>query len=81
MARVEVFGTQDAVRLDFLDPSAGEQAQLDALVRQAEGFAAFARGGPQSGASIQDAAAALEAAERAASAIARGAPVATGSAR
>jgi myo-inositol 2-dehydrogenase / D-chiro-inositol 1-dehydrogenase len=65
MARVEVFGSRDAVRCDFLDPSDGETAQLDALVRQAEGFAAFARGGPQTGASIRDAAAALDAAERA----------------
>lgn len=69
MARVEVFGTQDAVRCDFLDPADGEQAQLDALVRQAEGFAIYARGGPISGASIHDAAAALAAAERAAAAI------------
>lgn len=70
MARVEVFGTRDAVRLDFLDPGGGEQAQLDALLLQAEGFAAFACGGPRSGASIHDAAAALEAAERAAAEIA-----------
>jgi myo-inositol 2-dehydrogenase/D-chiro-inositol 1-dehydrogenase len=69
MARVEVFGTLDAVRIDFLDPKDGERAQLDALVRQAEGFATFATGGPRSGASIQDAAAALEAAERASAAI------------
>lgn len=65
MARIEIFGTRDAVRIDFLDPKDGEQAQLDALVRQAEGFATFATGGPRSGASIHDAAAALEAAERA----------------
>ena len=69
MARVEVFGTRDAVRCDFLDPADGEQAQLDALVRQAEGFATYAMGGPITGASIHDAAAALEAAERAAAAI------------
>jgi myo-inositol 2-dehydrogenase / D-chiro-inositol 1-dehydrogenase len=69
MARLEVFGTRDAVRIDFLDPKDGEQAQLDALVRQAEGFATFAMGGPRTGASIQDAAAALEAAERAKAAI------------
>lgn len=69
MARVEVFGTRDAVRIDFLDPKDGEQAQLDALVRQAEGFATFATGGPRSGASIHDAAAALQAAERASAAI------------
>lgn len=69
MARIEVFGTRDAVRIDFLDPKHGEQAQLDALVRQAEGFAAFAGGGPRTGASICDAAASLEAAERASAAI------------
>jgi len=59
MARVEVFGTLDATRVDFLDPKDGEQAQLDALARQAEGFATFARGGQASGASIHDAAAAM----------------------
>lgn len=69
MARIEVFGTRDAVRIDFLDPKDGEQAQLHALVRQAEGFATFATGGPRSGASIHDAAAALQAAERASAAI------------
>lgn len=69
MARVEVFGTLDAARVDFLDPADGETAQLDALAHQAEAFAAFARGGPPSGATIQDAAAALEASERAAAAI------------
>jgi myo-inositol 2-dehydrogenase/D-chiro-inositol 1-dehydrogenase len=70
MARVEVFGTRDAVRSDFLDPKDGEQAQLDALVRQAEGFATFAAGGPCTGATIRDAAAAVAAAERAAEAMA-----------
>ena len=65
MARVEVFGTHDAVRCDVLDPKDGEQTQLDALVRQAEAFAAFARGGQLTGASIHDAAAALHAAESA----------------
>lgn len=70
MARVEVFGTHDAVRCDFLDPRDGEQTQLDALVRQAEAFAAFARGGPLTGASIHDAAAALQAAEMAAASMA-----------
>jgi myo-inositol 2-dehydrogenase/D-chiro-inositol 1-dehydrogenase len=71
MARIEVFGTRDAVRCDFLDPKDGERAQLDALVRQAEGFAAFAKGGPLTGASIHDAVAALQAAERASAAILR----------
>ena len=71
MARIEVFGTRDAVRCDFLDPKDGVRAQLDALVRQAEGFAGFARGGPLTGASIDDAVAALDAAERAAAAMQR----------
>lgn len=78
MARVEVFGTRDAVRLDFVDPKDGERAQLNALVRQAEGFATFATGGPRSGASIQDAAAALEAAERALAGIPRLSPALAG---
>jgi myo-inositol 2-dehydrogenase/D-chiro-inositol 1-dehydrogenase len=69
MARIEVFGSRDAVRCEFLDPQEGERAQLDALVRQAEGFAAYARGGPQTGASVDDAVAALNAAERAAAAM------------
>lgn len=78
MARLEAFGTRDAVRIDFLDPKDGDRAQLDALVRQAEGFAAFATGGPRSGASIQDAAAALAAAERAAAKILPLGPAVTG---
>lgn len=80
MARVEVFGTHDAVRIDFLDPAEGERAQLEALRLQAEGFAEFARGGPLTGASVEDAARALDAAERATSAIPRlaGATVAAG---
>ena len=71
MARIEVFGTRDAVRCDFLDPKDGVRAQLDALVRQTEGFAGFARGGPLTGASIDDAVAALDAAERATAAMER----------
>jgi myo-inositol 2-dehydrogenase/D-chiro-inositol 1-dehydrogenase len=71
MARVEVFGTHGAVRVDFLDPKDGEQAQLDALRRQAEGFAAYARGGPPTGASIADAVQALDAATRATAAVPR----------
>jgi myo-inositol 2-dehydrogenase / D-chiro-inositol 1-dehydrogenase len=78
MARIDVFGTSDAVRIDFLDPKDGEQAQLDALMRQADGFATFALGGPRSGASIQDAAAALEAAERAFAGILRRSPALAG---
>jgi myo-inositol 2-dehydrogenase / D-chiro-inositol 1-dehydrogenase len=69
MARAEVFGTRGTVRCDFLDPADGERAQLDALRRQAEGFAAFAAGADQLGASAEDAAAALDAAEQATQAI------------
>ena len=42
MARAEVFGTGGTIRCDFLDPADGERAQLEALRRQAESFAAFA---------------------------------------
>ena len=76
MVRVEVFGTRDAVRCDVLDPAEGEVAQLDALRRQAEGFADFASGGTASGASVVDAIAALEAAEHAWAAIRTAGPAA-----
>lgn len=71
MARVEVFGTRDAARVDFLDPQEGDAVQLDALRRQAEAFADFATGGPPTGASVDDAARALAAADRATSGIDR----------
>jgi myo-inositol 2-dehydrogenase/D-chiro-inositol 1-dehydrogenase len=66
MASVEVFGSKDHVQSIFLSPDDGERAQLEALVRQAEAFAAYARGGACRGASVEDAIAALEAAGRAA---------------
>jgi myo-inositol 2-dehydrogenase / D-chiro-inositol 1-dehydrogenase len=80
MARAEVFGTGGTIRCDFLDPADGERAQLDALRAQAEGFAAFARGGSDGaaagdgamagdGATAADAVAALRAAEQASAAI------------
>jgi myo-inositol 2-dehydrogenase/D-chiro-inositol 1-dehydrogenase len=69
MARVEVFGTRDAAASEFLDPREGDRAQLEALRRQAEGFAEFAAGGPCTGATVADAAAAIDAAERASSQI------------
>ena len=72
MARAEAFGTRGTVRCDFLDPAEGEHAQLDAVRRQAESFAAFARGGPCEGATGADAIAALEAAEQASAAIRTG---------
>jgi myo-inositol 2-dehydrogenase/D-chiro-inositol 1-dehydrogenase len=69
MARAEAFGTRGTARCDFLDPAEGERAQLEAVRRQAESFAAFARGGPCEGATGADAIAVLDAAERAGAAI------------
>ena len=72
MARAEVFGTGGTIRCDFLDPADGERAQLEALRRQAEGFAAVAGGGTgseYSGATADDAVAALRAAEAVSAAI------------
>ncbi len=64
VASVEVFGTVDHTHVVFLDPSDGEAAQLAALRRQATSFAEFARGGTCRGATVDDAIAALEAAEQ-----------------
>ncbi len=71
VCRVEAFGTRDAEDCRFLWPPDGEQVFLQALQRQAEGFAAWVRGGPAEGATAQDAVAALNAAECAATAMAR----------
>lgn len=71
MASVEVFGTRGHVSTTFLDPVDGERAQLEALRRQASSFAAYARGGPCQGSTVDDAVAALEAAARATAEIAR----------
>ena len=40
----EAFGTEGHERCDVIDPAEGERAQLEALRRQAEGFAEFAAG-------------------------------------
>lgn len=64
VCRVEVFGTADAAESRFLWPPDADAAFHDALHRQAAGFAAWARGGPPSGATAADAVAALEAAAR-----------------
>jgi myo-inositol 2-dehydrogenase/D-chiro-inositol 1-dehydrogenase len=72
MASIEVFGTLDHVHSLFLNPDDGDRAQLEALVLQAESFAEYANGGPRRGASVEDAIAALEAAERAAGQLAAG---------
>jgi myo-inositol 2-dehydrogenase / D-chiro-inositol 1-dehydrogenase len=65
MCRVEVFGTGGVEACPFLSPETGEETFLHALMRQAEGFASWARGGSAGGASATDAIAALELAERA----------------
>ena len=64
MASVEIFGTKSHSSSIFLNPDDGERAQLEALVRQAEAFAEFAKGGECRGATVDDAIAALEAAGR-----------------
>jgi len=65
VCRVEVFGTADAAEARFLWPPDADAAFHDALRRQAEGFAAWVRGGPALGATAADAVAALAAAEAA----------------
>jgi myo-inositol 2-dehydrogenase / D-chiro-inositol 1-dehydrogenase len=66
----EAFGTRGHERCDVIDPAEGEVAQLEALRRQAESFAAFAVGdGPCQGATVADAIAALAAAEQVTAAI------------
>jgi myo-inositol 2-dehydrogenase / D-chiro-inositol 1-dehydrogenase len=66
----EAFGTEGHERCDVIDPAEGEAAQLEALRRQAESFAAYAAGqGPCEGATAGDAVAALAAAEQVSAAI------------
>jgi myo-inositol 2-dehydrogenase / D-chiro-inositol 1-dehydrogenase len=66
----EVFGTRGHERCGVIDPAEGEAAQLGALRRQAESFAAYASGdGPCQGATADDAVAALAAAEQVTAAI------------
>jgi myo-inositol 2-dehydrogenase/D-chiro-inositol 1-dehydrogenase len=63
---LELFGTEDYVRSLFMWGSPGEQVFLDALVAQAEAFAATVLdGAPQAGATAEDAVAAIAAAEQA----------------
>jgi myo-inositol 2-dehydrogenase/D-chiro-inositol 1-dehydrogenase len=69
ICRVELFGTRDAEDCRFLWPPGGEAVFLQALRRQAEAFADWARGGEAAGATAEDAVAALEAAERSSAAI------------
>ena len=65
----EAFGTLGSERCDIIDPAEGERAQLEALRRQAEGFAEFAAGAPCPGATADDAIATLTAAEQVTAAI------------
>jgi myo-inositol 2-dehydrogenase/D-chiro-inositol 1-dehydrogenase len=76
VCKVEVFGTKDWEECRFLWPPTADATFFEALKVQAESFARHARGAPREGAGGDDAAAALEAAQRAASAFApRGAVV------
>ena len=71
LCRVEVVGTKDTARLDFLAPSDGEEPFLAALRAQADDFAAAIGGHPSAAATPVDAAHALEAAELATTALRR----------
>ncbi|HEV2029610.1 MAG TPA: Gfo/Idh/MocA family oxidoreductase [Candidatus Dormibacteraeota bacterium] len=66
VCKVEVYGTKDAEECRFLWPPTADESFFGALRLQAESFARHVLGGPLEGAGGQDAAAALEAAERAA---------------
>ena len=66
VCKVEVYGTKDAEECRFLWPPTADESFFGALRLQAESFARHVRGGPLEGAGGQDAAAALETAERAA---------------
>jgi myo-inositol 2-dehydrogenase / D-chiro-inositol 1-dehydrogenase len=72
VCKVEVFGTKDWEECRFLWPPTADETFFEALKVQAESFARYARGGPREGAGGDDAAAAIEAAQQAASAFARG---------
>jgi myo-inositol 2-dehydrogenase/D-chiro-inositol 1-dehydrogenase len=67
---LEVMGTDGYARSEFVWGAAGERVFHDALVAQAEAFAAAVRGGAPQGASARDAERALVAAERVAEAFA-----------
>jgi myo-inositol 2-dehydrogenase/D-chiro-inositol 1-dehydrogenase len=70
VCKVEVFGTKDAEECRFLWPPTADATFFDALRAQAESFARYVGGAPREGAGGDDAAAALEAAQRAAAGIA-----------
>jgi myo-inositol 2-dehydrogenase/D-chiro-inositol 1-dehydrogenase len=66
VCKVEVYGTKDAEECRFLWPPTADESFFGALRLQAESFARHVGGSPLEGAGGQDAAAAIEAAERAA---------------
>ena len=70
VCKVEVFGTRDAEECRFLWPPTADATFYDALRAQAESFVRHVGGAPREGAGGEDAAAALEAAQRAGAAIA-----------
>jgi myo-inositol 2-dehydrogenase / D-chiro-inositol 1-dehydrogenase len=69
LCRVEVVATEGVRTVAYLDPPHSEQQLVDALRAQAEGFAAALGGAAPHGANGEDAAIALEGAERAAMAL------------
>ena len=73
VCKVEVFGTRGWEECRFLWPPTADETFFEALKVQAESFARYARRGPREGAGGEDAAAALGAAERAATAAGLGA--------
>jgi len=65
VCRVEVIGTRSVAELAFVAPPHGDETLLEALRAQAKDFAAAIGGAASAGASVTDAARALEVAERA----------------
>jgi myo-inositol 2-dehydrogenase/D-chiro-inositol 1-dehydrogenase len=71
VCKVEVFGTRGSEEVKFLWPPDADETFFGALRLQAESFARHVRGAPREGAGAEDAATALDAAERAANALTR----------
>lgn len=64
LVTVEAFGVKGHQRISVLDPHTGDEPQMEALRRQAEAFATNCRGGSAGGATGEDAAVALEIAQK-----------------
>jgi len=69
VCKVEVFGTRDAQECRFMWPPSADETFFGALRAQAESFARHVAGADREGAGGEDAAAAIEAAERAAASL------------